>query len=55
MLNNDQQCKEMYTWESKGQTSVIDFAMINQNLHEKYVNMNIEENKELDIPDHNLL
>ena len=56
MLNNDPQCKGLYTWESKEQKSVIDFALINQNLYEKYVDMEIDDNKViLDISDHNLL
>lgn len=54
LLNYTETCEGKYTWESRGQRSVIDFIMINDNLIKYYNSSKIDENKEiLDLSDHN--
>ena len=56
MLNNDEKCKGLYTWEGRGQKSVIDYALVNTRLYDEYKNMTIDEGKDImDITDHNLM
>ena len=56
MLNDDERCKGVYTWNRGEQKSVIDFALINEQMYEKFQEMSIDEEKEeIDLSDHNLL
>ena len=56
LLNNDEKCKGLYTWEGRGQKSVIDYALVNIRLYDEYKNMTIDEGKDImDITGHNLM
>ena len=56
LLNNDPNCKGLYTWSRKDQKSVIDYILVNKTMYDRFLDMNIDENKEiLDISDHHLM
>ena len=56
LLNNDPKCQGTYTWSSRGQKSIIDYAIINQKMYQNFKHMNIDEENEIfDISDHNLI
>lgn len=57
LLNNDTNCKGMYTWEGRESKSVTDYSLINNQIYNKFKYMVVTEaEKELiDLTDHNLL
>ena len=56
LLNNDTNCKGLYTWSRKDQKSIIDYILVNKTMYDRFLDMNIDENKEiLDISDHHLM
>ncbi len=56
LLNDVTECEGTYTWSSRNSKSVIDYCLVSNKLHEKFVSMKIDENKEeIDLSDHNLI
>ena len=56
LLNGHPECTGEITWEQKNKRSVIDYILVNKNMHENFISMNIDDNKEeFDLSDHNLL
>lgn len=56
LLNSDDKCKGMITWEGRESKSVIDYALVTPSLYSKYREMIIDEDKEtVDLSDHNLM
>lgn len=56
LLNGDPNCSGEITWESRDMKSAIDFIMMNQELYNRFMYMNIDEQKEkYDLSDHNVL
>ncbi|XP_064102661.1 chromosome partition protein Smc-like [Macrobrachium nipponense] len=56
LLNAEDRCTGVYTWERMQMKSVIDFALVNEKLYKNFEEMVIDEDKnEFDISDHNLI
>lgn len=56
LLNCDDKCKGLYTWGRRNQKSVIDYVITNNKMYNKFIDMKIDEEKEItDISDHNLI
>lgn len=56
LLNADESCTGVYTWRKKEQKSAIDFVVVNNKFYNYFVNMYIDEQKEMfDLSDHNLI
>lgn len=56
MLNDDTNCKGVYTWQRNDQKSVVDFALVNTNMYNIFTDMLIDDSKQLfDLSDHNLI
>ena len=56
LLNGHPECTGEITWEQKNKRSVIDYILVNNDMHESFINMNIDDNKEVfDLSDHNML
>ena len=56
LLNGHPECEGEITWEQRGRKSVIDYILVNKNMHEKFISMVIDENREFcDLSDHNLM
>ena len=56
LLNLDDKCKGVYTWQRGDSRSVIDLVMINDKGYETFKGMSIDENREeIDISDHCLI
>ena len=52
-LNGTLECEGKVTWEARGLKSAIDYALANQKMMDKYVNMKIDEEREVfDLSDH---
>ena len=50
------ECEGEITWEQRGRKSVIDYILVNKNMHEKFIPMVIDEDREFcDLSDHNLM
>ena len=56
MLNDVCECEGTYTWSVNNLKSVIDYMFINKRLNEKFLNLKIDESKNIfDLSDHNLI
>ena len=56
LLNMDDKCQGIYTWERQEQKSVIDFVLASKEMYDEIRNMNIDDNKEVfDLSDHNMI
>ena len=56
LMNTDDRCNGIETWERGNQKSTIDFVMINDSIMENIVNMKIDcAKEEYDLSDHNLI
>lgn len=56
MLNADEKCTGIYTWSQRELKSAIDFVLVNEKFYDHYVNMYIDEKKDIfDLSDHNLI
>lgn len=56
MLNGHPDCIGEITWSQRERESTIDFVLVNNTLHKKFISMLIDEEKDLfDLSDHNLL
>ena len=56
VLNVDERCRGVFTWERGESRSVIDLAMANERGYETFVDMEIDEKREkMDISDHCLI
>ena len=55
-LNGHPECTGEITWEQKDMRSVIDYILVNNKMHDNFINLKIDDNKEIfDLSDHNLL
>ena len=55
LLNGHPECTGEITWEQKNKRSVIDYILVNKDMHESFISMNIDESKEVfDLSDHNI-
>ena len=52
-VNLTEKCEGKWTWESRGTKTAIDYCMVNQAAWERVREMKIDEEKVLDISDHN--
>ena len=56
LLNIEEECEGIVTWEKKDMKSTIDFLLVNRELYKRFGNMKIDEKKQIfDQSDHNLL
>ena len=56
LLNGDDRCIGLYTWNRQNLKSAIDFVLMNENAYKSFKKMKIDEEKEImDISDHNLI
>ena len=56
LLNGDDKCKGTITRSQREENSAIDFILVNERMYEDFIEMNIDEDKELfDLSDHCLL
>ena len=56
LLNGSEKCKGKITWSQRGMSSTIDFALVNDKMHQWIGGMMIDESKEIcDLSDHNLI
>ena len=56
LINLDDRCNGMYTWERGESRSVIDLVLMNEKAYKDYEMMNIDESREkIDLSDHNLI
>ena len=39
LLNGHPECEGEITWEQRGRKSVIDYILVNKNMHEKFISM----------------
>ena len=53
LLNGHPECEGEITWEQRGRKSIIDYILVNKNMHEKFISMVIDEDREFcDLSDH---
>ena len=56
MLNDDIDCEGLITWQRNEQKSVVDFVLVNKSMYNLYIDMKIDENKDIfDLSDHNMI
>ena len=56
LLNMDERCKGLLTWQRKEQASVIDFVMVNDRGYRWFEEMVIDQEREkFDLSDHNMI
>ena len=56
LLNNDERCQGIFTWERGNQKSAIDLMIVNNEMYEYFERMEIDEEKnKIDMSDHNLI
>ena len=56
LLNGHPECEGEITWEQRGRKSVIDYILVNKNMHAKFISMIIDEDREFcDLSDDNLM
>lgn len=56
LLNLDEGCNGLFTWQRREQRSVIDFVMVNNTCYEWFEEMIIDEDQEkFDLLDHNMI
>ena len=56
ILNGHADCKGEITWQQRERKSTIDYLMVDEEMHKRFKNMIIDEQKEeLDLSDHNML
>ena len=56
LLNCDDKCDGIYTWESKEYRSAIDYVLVNSKMYQSVHKMTIDEHQEhLDLSDHNVI
>ena len=56
LLNGHPECEGEITWEQRGRKSVIDYILVNKNMHENFISMVIDEDRKFcDLSDHNLM
>ena len=45
LLNGHPECEGEITWEQRGRKSVIDYILVNKNMHENFISMVIDEDR----------
>ena len=55
LLNADERCEGVYTWQARGQKSAIDMIMVNRKVYESCGAIVIDERgNEINFSDHNI-